>query len=43
MLIVMKNHATAAEVEAVNEKIRGLGLTPHPIPGAQQRRHRHHR
>jgi 3-deoxy-7-phosphoheptulonate synthase len=36
MLIVMKNHATPAEVEAVNDKIRGLGLTPHPIPGAQR-------
>jgi len=36
MLVVMKNHATPEEVEAVNEKIRTLGLSPHPIPGAQR-------
>jgi 3-deoxy-7-phosphoheptulonate synthase len=36
MLVVMKPHATEAEIEAVVEKIRGLGLTPHPIPGAQR-------
>jgi 3-deoxy-7-phosphoheptulonate synthase len=36
MLIVMKPHATQAEVEAVAEKIRGMGLTPHAIPGAQR-------
>src|SRR5579862_3512598 len=36
MLIVMKPHASDAEVEAVNEKIRSLGLTPHPLPGAQR-------
>ena len=36
MLVVMKNHATPDEVEAVNEKIRALGLSPHPIPGAQR-------
>ena len=36
MLIVMKNHATESEIEAVNEKIRSLGLAPHPIPGAQR-------
>src|SRR5205823_6263786 len=29
-------HATAAEIDAVNEKIRALGLSPHPIPGAQR-------
>ncbi len=36
MLIVMKPHATQVEVEAVVEKVRGLGLTPHAIPGAQR-------
>jgi 3-deoxy-7-phosphoheptulonate synthase len=36
MLIVMKPHATEGEVEAVVERIRALGLTPHPIPGAQR-------
>ena len=36
MLIVMKPHASPAEVEAVVEKIRALGLTPHAIPGEQR-------
>src|SRR5512138_1617071 len=36
MLVVMSNHATDAEVEAVVEKIRKLGLAPHPIPGEQR-------
>ena len=36
MLVVMKPHASEAEIEAVVEKIRGLGLTPHAIPGAQR-------
>ncbi len=36
MLVVMKPHAIPAEVEAVVERIRSLGLTPHPIPGAQR-------
>ncbi len=36
MLIVMKPHANADEIEAVNAKIRSLQLTPHPIPGAQR-------
>ncbi len=36
MLVVMKPHATEAEIEAVVEKIRALGFTPHPIPGAQR-------
>ena len=36
MLVVMKPNATAAEVEAVTEKIRSLGLVPHAIPGAQR-------
>jgi len=36
MLVVMKQNATPAEVDAVVEKIRSLGLTPHAIPGAQR-------
>jgi 3-deoxy-7-phosphoheptulonate synthase len=36
MLIVMKPAATPAQVEAVVEKVLGLGLTPHAIPGAQR-------
>ena len=36
MLVVMKPHASQAEIDAVVEKIRELGLTPHPIPGAER-------
>ncbi len=36
MLVVMKPHATAEQIEAVVDKIRALGLTAHPIPGAQR-------
>ena len=36
MLIVMKPHASQADVDSVVERIRSLGLTPHPIPGAQR-------
>jgi 3-deoxy-7-phosphoheptulonate synthase len=36
MLIVMKPQATAEEIDAVNQKIRALGLTPHAISGAQR-------
>ncbi len=36
MLVVMQQHATAEQVEAVVERIRALGLTPNPIPGAQR-------
>ena len=36
MLVVMKPHATQAEVAAVADRIRGMGFTPHPIPGAQR-------
>ncbi len=36
MLVVMKPDATQAEIDAVVEKIRSLGLTPHAIPGAQR-------
>jgi len=42
MLIVMKQSATAQEVEGVVERIRSLGLTPMPSP-APSDRHRHHR
>jgi 3-deoxy-7-phosphoheptulonate synthase len=36
MLVVMKQHATQSEIDAVVEKIRSLGLEAHPIPGAQR-------
>jgi 3-deoxy-7-phosphoheptulonate synthase len=36
MLVVMRQNATPSDVEAVVEKIRSLGLTPHAIPGAQR-------
>jgi 3-deoxy-7-phosphoheptulonate synthase len=36
MLVVMNNHASQAEIEAVLAKIRSMGLTPHAIPGAQR-------
>jgi 3-deoxy-7-phosphoheptulonate synthase len=36
MLVVMKPNATEAQVDAVVEKIRSLGLHPHAIPGAQR-------
>jgi 3-deoxy-7-phosphoheptulonate synthase len=36
MLVVMRQNATPADVEAVVEKIRSLGLMPHAIPGAQR-------
>jgi 3-deoxy-7-phosphoheptulonate synthase len=34
MLVVMQSHATAEEVQAVVAAVRGMGLTPHPLPGA---------
>ena len=37
MFVAMKPHATEAEFEAVVEKIRSLGLTPHPITGTERR------
>ena len=37
MFIAMKPHATAEEYEAVIEKIRALGLTPHPITGIERK------
>ena len=36
MLVVMKPDASQAEIDAVVEKIRELGLTAHAIPGAQR-------
>ncbi|HTP27792.1 MAG TPA: 3-deoxy-7-phosphoheptulonate synthase, partial [Anaeromyxobacteraceae bacterium] len=36
MLVVMRPHASQAEIDGVADRIRGLGLTPHPIPGAQR-------
>src|SRR5512143_158582 len=36
MLVVMKAHATEAEVRAVCEKIESLGFRAHSIPGAQR-------
>ncbi|MDQ2979028.1 MAG: 3-deoxy-7-phosphoheptulonate synthase, partial [Acidobacteriota bacterium] len=36
MLIVMEAAATADDVRRVVETVRGLGLTAHPIPGAQR-------
>ncbi len=36
MLVVMRQNATPSDVDAVVEKIRSLGLTPHAIPGAQR-------
>ncbi len=36
MLVVMKPHASQAEVDAVVERIRELGLAAHPIPGAER-------
>ena len=37
MFVAMKPHATAEEFEAVIEKVRALGLTPHPISGTERR------
>jgi 3-deoxy-7-phosphoheptulonate synthase len=36
MLIVMNAGAGAAEIDAVVAAIRGMGLTPHPLPGAMR-------
>ena len=36
MLIVMKPHATAEQIEAVKQKIQSMGLSAHSIPGAQR-------
>jgi 3-deoxy-7-phosphoheptulonate synthase len=37
MFVAMKPHATEAEFEAVIERVRSLGLTPHPISGTERR------
>jgi 3-deoxy-7-phosphoheptulonate synthase len=37
MFVAMKPHATSAEFDAVIEKVRALGLTPHPIVGTERR------
>ena len=34
MLVVMQKDATAEQIEAVLQSIRGMNLTPHPMPGA---------
>jgi 3-deoxy-7-phosphoheptulonate synthase len=36
MLIVMLKEATTDQVQAVSDKIRELGLTPHTIPGSER-------
>ncbi len=36
MLVVMKSHATPEQIAAVCDRIEGLGLRPHPLPGAQR-------
>ncbi len=33
MLVVMKTHATADQIDRVLQTIREMGLTPHPMPG----------
>jgi 3-deoxy-7-phosphoheptulonate synthase len=33
MLVVMQSHATPKQVEAVAERVREMGLDPHPMPG----------
>ncbi len=36
MLVVMDTHAGEGQVNAVCDEIRNMGLTPHPMPGAQR-------
>src|SRR5437773_3107198 len=36
MLIVMESDATEEQIRAVTDRIRVLGLRPHPIPGAER-------
>ncbi len=36
MLVVMHSHATPEQLEAVLAAVRGMGLTPHPLPGASR-------
>jgi 3-deoxy-7-phosphoheptulonate synthase len=33
MLVVMNSHATEAQIEQVAQTVRGMGLTPHSLPG----------
>jgi 3-deoxy-7-phosphoheptulonate synthase len=37
MFVTMKPHATQAEFDAVLERVRSLGLSPHPISGTERR------
>jgi 3-deoxy-7-phosphoheptulonate synthase len=37
MFVAMKPHATQGEFDAVIDKVRALGLTPHPISGIERR------
>jgi 3-deoxy-7-phosphoheptulonate synthase len=37
MFVTMKPHATQADFDAVVEKIKALGLTPHPITGTERK------
>src|SRR5512133_963276 len=37
MFVTMKPHATQADFDAVIEKIKALGLTPHPITGTERK------
>jgi 3-deoxy-7-phosphoheptulonate synthase len=37
MFVAMKPHATQAEFDAVIDKVRALGLSPHPISGIERR------
>ena len=36
MLVVMKPHATAEDIQAVCDRIESLGYRAHPMPGAQR-------
>ena len=36
MLIVMEKGASEEQIRAVTDRIRALGLRPHPIPGAER-------
>jgi 3-deoxy-7-phosphoheptulonate synthase len=36
MLVVLKQGATQAEIDAVCDKVRDLGYTPHPMPGSMR-------
>jgi len=36
MLIVMDSHASAAQADAVCKEVTAMGLTAHPMPGAQR-------